>query len=237
MHAGLYAGTPAITAEDEAYRHLHAAIRTGRYRAGERLVPDNIAVEIGTSRMPVREAFRRLAADGLVTIRPNRGAVVSGLNVPDMQEVFEMRAVLEGLAMRLALPRLNSQSLDDLERMLDRLDPPDPQADWASAHREFHEALCGLSGRPRLTRQISSLHVIVEPYMRLWKRESPSLTSARADHQELMSALHSRDPDRCERAAREHVLDTVPELTRFLLRTSAPLADDANLEIEALPWD
>nr|WP_246164835.1 GntR family transcriptional regulator [Pigmentiphaga aceris] len=213
----------AITAEDEAYRHLHAAIRTGRYRAGERLVPEVIAVEIGTSRMPVREAFRRLAADGLITIRPNRGAVVSGLNVPDMQEVFEMRAVLEGLAARLALPNLTSRALDDLERMLDRLDSQDPldtRADWASAHREFHEALCALSDRPRLARQISGLHVIVEPYMRLWKRESPGDSTARDDHRALMSALHSRDPDRCERAAREHVMGTVPELMRFLLRTS-----------------
>src|SRR5687767_4743785 len=94
----------------------------GEYRTGQRLLPEALALEIGTSRMPVREALRRLATEGLVTIRPNRGVTVSGLNVSDMQEVFEMRAVLEGLAARLALPRLTEARIRQLEDMLDRID-------------------------------------------------------------------------------------------------------------------
>ena len=72
--------TPSFTAEEEAYSHILQRIRSGQYRSGDRLIPEEIATEIGTSRMPVREAFRRLATEGLVDIRPHRGAVVRKLS-------------------------------------------------------------------------------------------------------------------------------------------------------------
>lgn len=205
------------TAEDEAYRYIHAAIRTGRYRAGERLMPEAIALDIGTSRMPVREAFRRLSTEGLVTIRPNRGVTVNGLNVADMQEVFEMRAVLEGLAVRLALPHMTEATIRRLEDIIDRIDDHSGiQPDWTSAHRLFHETLCGASERPRLMRQIASLHSLVEPHMRVWVLQEDRPPSARADHQHLIDALRSGDPDRCEQTMRQHVLDTVTDLAKVL---------------------
>lgn len=98
-----YAQTP-VTAEQEAFLHLQSAIRLGRYRAGDRLIPEEIAAEIGMSRMPVREAFQRLAVEGLVVIRPNRGCIVAGLTLDEIYETFEIRSVLEGLAVRLAMP-------------------------------------------------------------------------------------------------------------------------------------
>lgn len=220
---GLYPHSQAVTAEDEAYRHIHAAIRLGRYREGERLVPDAIAHEIGTSRMPVREAFRRLATEGLVTIRPNRGVTVSGMNVDDMQEIFEMRAVLEGLAVRLALPHITPAAIARLEALLDELDASDSDAghaDWTAAHRAFHETLCAYSGRPRLMRQIAALHSLVEPHMRLWVL-AVRPTTARAHHQDLLAALRSGDALRCEAMVREHVLVTVPDVMKYL-RARAP---------------
>src|SRR4029453_13795672 len=101
MQAGFSAETGvATTAEEEAYRHIQRVLRVGRYKPGERLIPEEIAAEIGMSRMPVREAFRRLASDGLVVLRPNRGCVVAGLTVDELFEIFEIRSVLEGLAVR-----------------------------------------------------------------------------------------------------------------------------------------
>ena len=205
------------TAQEEAYRHIHAAIRMGHYRPGERLLPESVAAEIGTSRMPVREAMRRLATEGLVTIRPNRGVTVNGLNVVDMQEVFEMRAVLEGLAARLALPQMDETAIRRLEDLLDRIDDRSGiQPDWTTAHRLFHETLCAHSGRPRLLRQIASLHSVVEPHMRLWVVQVDRPLSARADHQDLIDALRSGDAARCESTMRQHVLDTVPDLLKVL---------------------
>jgi len=123
----------AISAEDEAYLHLQREIRLGRYAPGQRLVPEVVAAEIGTSRMPVRGALRRLASEGLVEIRANRGAVVRGLNQQEMLEVFEMRSVLEGLAMRNAVLHMNAEHLRRLSNSLELLEQgPLPTANSTS---------------------------------------------------------------------------------------------------------
>ncbi len=209
----------AISAEEEAYQYLQQEIRLGRCAPGQRLVPETIAAEIGTSRMPVRGALRRLVSEGLVEIRANRSAVVKGLNPEEMREVFEMRSVLEGLAMRNAVARLRDEHIRRLARMLDQLDEGSGDyLDWTTAHREFHEFLCGFCAQPRLLRQISELHTVVEPYMRVWAAQPGHSPRARVSHQELIDALVTRDPDRCEAAMRQHVLNTVPALQQFVAR-------------------
>jgi DNA-binding GntR family transcriptional regulator len=212
-----YLGRQPLTAEEEAYSHLLDAICKGRYRTGDRLIAEEIASEVGMSRMPVREAFRRLAAEGLVTLRPNRGAIVSGLNLDEMREVFEMRSALEGLAVRLATSSLTDRQLTTLERMLGDMDEfRDDSAEWVSRHRAFHEYLCSLAARPRLLRQISALYSVIEPHMRLWLQHVDKPLSAREEHAEILTALRSRDPEVAERVLCEHIEGTVPALLDFL---------------------
>ncbi|WP_241048728.1 GntR family transcriptional regulator [Achromobacter xylosoxidans] len=207
----------AVSAEEEAYQHLQREIRLGNYPPGHRLVPEVIASEIGTSRMPVRGALRRLASEGLVEIRANRGAVVRGLNQQEMREVFEMRSVLEGLAVRNAVRHMSAEHIRRLAGMLDQLEQGlGDYLDWTSAHRDFHEYLCSFCQQPRLLRQISELHSVVEPYMRLWAAQPGRVLRVRESHQELIDALLAGDPDRCEAAMRQHVLNTVPALQAFL---------------------
>lgn len=210
-------------AHDEAYAHILAALRSGRYRTGERLIAETIATEIGTSRMPVREALRRLAAEGLVTLRANRGATVNAPDTKEMQEVFEMRAVLEGLAVRLAVPRLTPGDLRQLEMLLQDMEPQSElQADWTSAHRRFHEALCARSESPRLMRQIASLHSVVEPHMRVWASMEGRHVGTREHHESLLEIIRRGDPEACEQAMRLHVMATVPDLMRHMQSTQGP---------------
>lgn len=212
-----YVDRPPVTAEEEAYAFLLDAICKGTYRMGERLIAEEIATEIGMSRMPVREAFRRLAADGLVTLRPNRGAVVSGLNIEEMREVFEMRSVLEGLAVRAALPKLSERHFTHLERLLDDMDAcRDDSSEWVSRHREFHQYLCCISERARLMRQICALHIVIEPHMRVWLEHGDKPLSARDEHAAILAALRSGDADLAEQVMREHIEGTIPSLIAFL---------------------
>ncbi len=212
-----HTGQQPMTAEEEAYGYLLDAICKGQYRKGDRLIADDIAGEVGMSRMPVREAFRRLAAEGLITLRPNRGAIVSGLNIDEMHEVFEMRSALEGLAIRVAVGKITARHLSMLERLLDDMDDfRDDSAEWVSRHRAFHEYLCSLSGRPRLMRQITALYSVIEPHMRLWLQHVDKPLSARQEHSVILDALRNGDPEQAERVVREHIESTVPELVRFL---------------------
>ncbi len=215
--APAYVDRQPLTAEEEAYSFLLDAICGGRYRKGDRLIAEDIASEIGMSRMPVREAFRRLDAQGLVTLRPNRGAVVSGLDIDELHEVFEMRSALEGLAVRVAVGRIGERQLAALERMLDEMDDyRDESTAWVSRHRAFHEYLCSLSGRPRLMKQISALYSLVEAPMRLWLQHGDKPFSAREEHAVILDAIRSGDAARAEAVVREHIEGTVPALIQFL---------------------
>lgn len=217
LSSASHATAAAATAEEEAYLHLQQALRRGRYKPGDRLIPEDIAAEIGMSRMPVREAFRRLAADGLVTLRPNRGCVVAGLTLDEIHETFEIRSVLEGLAVRLATPRINADILDELERLLDRMERAGQSgaSDWVLRHQEFHAAIYGLSGRPKLIRQINQLHVAIEPYMRIWFDYVEKPLSAREEHETLITALRSGDPRHAEIIMQQHIGETPTLLENF----------------------
>lgn len=211
--------TPQIasTAEEEAYNHLQKALRQGLYKPGDRLISEDIAAEIGMSRMPVREAFRRLASEGLVTLRPNRGCVVAGLTLDEIYETFEIRSVLEGLAVRLATPKVNADVLDELNRVLDRMERAGQSgsSDWVARHQEFHSVIFALSGRPKLIRQIAALHVVIEPYMRIWFDYVDKPLSAREEHENIIKALQSGDAQHAEKVMQDHVLGTAPMLAEY----------------------
>ena len=110
------------TAQEEAYLYLRESILSGDLPGGTRLDIARVATHLGMSRMPVREALRQLASEGLVVIRPNRGVAVTQLTPEDVLEIFEMRAALEGLAARLARPHLDEAAFQDLEHILQRMD-------------------------------------------------------------------------------------------------------------------
>ncbi|EUC19091.1 GntR family transcriptional regulator [Paraburkholderia hospita] len=207
----------AVTAEEEAYAYVLYRIRMGKYRAGDRLIPEEIAAEIDTSRMPVREAFRRLASEGLVVIRPNRGAIVRGLDADEMEEVFCMRGALEGLAAKLALPGIMPAHIAELARLIEVMESHEQDAhQWVSAHRNFHEYLCQLSGRKRLVAQIAGLHTVVEPHMRLWLQLADKQMTSRDDHTTIIDAIKSGDPMAVEATVREHIEATVPALRQWM---------------------
>jgi len=208
----------AVSAEEEAYRHVLAAIVDGRYAPGQRVVAESIAEQLSMSRMPVRAALRRLHGEGLIILRPNRGAIVRGLSVEEIQDIFDMRVALEGLAVRVAAPRCTEAHLNRLERLLEDMDACVGEVDtWVQRHCAFHDYLCEISGRTRLHQQILSLYTLIEGPMRLWLEQATFKRKlARDAHRLLIDGLRSRDPALAERAMREHIESTIPPLMRFL---------------------
>jgi DNA-binding GntR family transcriptional regulator len=205
------------TAEEEAYAYVLYRIRMGTYKAGDRLIPEEIAAEINTSRMPVREAFRRLASEGLLVIRPNRGALVRGLDVDEMEEVFCMRGALEGLAARMAMPKITREHIAELTRLIDAMEHVEQDVQqWVTAHRNFHEYLCQLCGRRRLIAQIAGLHTVTEPHMRIWLELADKRMTSRDDHMAIIGAIRAGNPLLLEAAVREHIEATVPALRDWM---------------------
>ncbi|PAU76857.1 GntR family transcriptional regulator [Halomonas salipaludis] len=211
-----YEEPASSTAEEEAYCYILKRIRHGDYQPGDRLKAEDIAKSIDMSRMPIREAFRRLSAEGLLVMRPNRGASVCVLNKSDIEEIFEIRAVLEGLALRLAIPNFNLHVSSELERLLERMDYAQQAGDieWLTHHRHFHEYLCSLCKRERLMRQIRSLHTALEPYLRVWfiNSENPIGKDVHREHMEILEAMKGGDPYFVENMMQRHIQTTSAHL-------------------------
>src|SRR5580658_11203182 len=112
----------AVRASETVVDWLRADILAGRLAPGSRLRQDAIAIEYGVSHIPVREAFRRLEAEGLVSIRPHHGAIVTSLSASEIEELYEIRVALECAAMRAAVPRMSAESLREAATILDRID-------------------------------------------------------------------------------------------------------------------
>ena len=135
------------------YETLREAIKTGGLTPGERLMEIQLAEELGVSRTPVREAIRKLELERFVVMIPRRGTYVANLSLKDINEVFEIRAALDGLAAGLAAERITEEELEQLERLLveisEHIDHHDNEKIVAT-DEAFHDILYRASRNERL---------------------------------------------------------------------------------------
>jgi DNA-binding GntR family transcriptional regulator len=221
--AEAYANLRFTNVQQQAYAYLREQIFSGQLAQGMRLKPDQISRTLGISRMPVRDAIRQLDAEGLVTIRPNRGATVTSLTPEDILELFEMRAVLEGLALRRALPNIAGYALDDLEALRQGMERVrDDPSEWLSRHHDFHDAICNLSKAPRLGGSVRNLRDALRPYLLMYfSAFSDSKTGY--DHQPIMDVIKAGNADRADIEMQRHVMNHAHELVRFIIQKGAQL--------------
>jgi DNA-binding GntR family transcriptional regulator len=216
------ASGPAHSAEWTVYAYVRGEILSGRLAGGSPIRQEEIAARLGVSRIPVRDALRHLAADGLVTFESNRRVVVTVLRDADLMELFEMRAVLEGLAARHAIVKLTDADFDQLTWLAERMDRTERAGDqWVPIHHEFHALLCGRSGMPRLVREVTRLRQGVEPYVRVLITLHGAAEMRASRHRNLVKSLRNldRDPDRAEKVVRDHILQAKQEILA-IIRTS-----------------
>ncbi len=185
-------------------RELAARIISGQIDAGAPLRQDHIAEEFGASHVPVREAFRRLEAQGLVESKPRRGVRVSGFSRDEVREVAEMRAALEVLALRHAAPHITKAILDEAERATHASDhAPDVHA-WEQANRRFHRTILTPCGMPRLLRTIDDLHTASARFLFSgWRAEWETPTDR--DHRAILAALREGDIEAAAATLARHV--------------------------------
>jgi DNA-binding GntR family transcriptional regulator len=194
--------------KDAVVTALRDSILSSDLPAGSRLNLDEIADRIGVSRMPVREAVKQLEAEGLVTIYPHRGIEVSTLDIADIEEIFDIRIVLETRAAELAIPRLTSADLDGIEATLVRMDRPGTTGKaWRELNQKFHHAINAASGSPRLVALIEGLRVNVERYIGAYLAMR-GYDYPQQQHRELLAACRERDIPRAREIIREHFTDT-----------------------------
>ncbi|HWK97430.1 MAG TPA: GntR family transcriptional regulator [Pseudolabrys sp.] len=213
----LRGGAVSLTAQQMAYIHIQDKIVSGVLAGGSRIKSDDVAAELGVSRMPVREAIRQLDAEGYVTIRPNRGAVVTTRTREQVVELFEIRAILEGTALRFAAAKATASHVADLQLELQRLRNVECNTlEWVARHDDFHHRLCVLSGRPQLIAECRRYRLAVGPYVRLFVTNSDYNEQPGFEHDILIYALRDRDGERAEILMRCHIMANARAISEAL---------------------
>ena len=179
-------------------------IIAGVLEPGSRLGQDHIAEEFSSSHVPVREAFRRLESQGLVVSEPRRGVRVAGFSLGEVREVAEMRAALEVLALRNAIPHLTRAILDQADEANRGVDQaPDVQA-WEQANRSFHRTILIPCGMPRLLKAIDDLQAASARFLFSgWRAEWEAPTDR--DHRAILDALRAGKGELAESVLARHV--------------------------------
>jgi DNA-binding GntR family transcriptional regulator len=179
------------TAQELVLSSVRTAILAGVLGPGARLRQEELADVFGTSRIPVREALRALEYEGLVTSEPHRGFTVTSLDPDDVQEVYDLRILLESEAVRQALPLLTDEDLEDLEKLFAEMQAAEKPDQQLAARERFYIRLYSVTGRPRLVGLIIRLRQEVARVLR-WT----TIVHSSSIHEHFFEAVRVGDVDR-----------------------------------------
>jgi DNA-binding GntR family transcriptional regulator len=206
---------------DAIYQDLLERVLAGTYKPGELLRQEELAARYSVSRVPVREAMSRLASDGLLVFRPRRGYAVKELDARAIKEVFDLRAIIEEHAGRLAAAHRGAGDITRVARILQAMgviDARRPQRvrEWLDLNRKFHTEIFSSSGRAHVCRVAAMLRDTVEPYIRIEVMITGDLDQANAEHHRIFNAFRRGDVETTGRLCREHCEHTARRLQEGL---------------------
>lgn len=199
----------------QVYERIREDILAGKYPQNKELKETAIGAQLGVSRTPVREALRQLELEGLVNIIPNRGAYVNMITAKDVQDIYIIRPMLEGLCARWATENITKEQLDDLEETLCLSEYHTKKENYEKLFEldsQFHEQLYRASGSRILNHVLSDFHDYVKRVRRLSLASESRSVRSTEEHRAIFEAIRDRDPDRAEELAKQHVKRTVENI-------------------------
>ncbi len=189
----------------DAYGRLIQAIRAGTLGPGDRLVETELAAELGLSRTPIREAIRQLESDGLVVHQPRTGATVRKLDYSEITELYEMRAVLEGTAARIAARAASAVELAELGAINDEMRTASDVSGLYEANRQFHAVILNAARNRFLVQSVQAVQKTLLILGPSTMEEVDRAAKAIDEHEAILTALRQRDEDGAEGRMRAHI--------------------------------
>jgi DNA-binding GntR family transcriptional regulator len=199
----------SIPARKKTYEYLKTNILSGAFDPGRRLTEEYLAEELGVSRTPVREALHKLELEGLIQPLETRGFIIPRDSKEEMEELFDIRAILEGYTLRLVSESISEETLKQLNGFIENAEDAlkrqkiDEIFQW---NTEFHDALHNLVGHKR---RLYDMIVNIRRYVLRYRKDTlhylEGAQRALEGHRKVMMALRLRDPDLCERVMRDHI--------------------------------
>lgn len=206
--ANLYDQKESQSLTAKVYRYIRDGIIDGRYQSGDALVETKLAEELGVSRTPIREALKQLELEDLTESIPNRGVIVKGISTEDIEDIYTIRYILEGLAANWAASRIQQPELDMLAELIELMELYTRRRDsvhLAKLDGEFHDIIYTAANSRTLKHILTSLHQNAT-----FARQSSLTVPDRApkslqEHKEIYAALQEHDAARARSCMEKHV--------------------------------
>ena len=187
----------------EVAQALRDLITSRQLSPGESIPQAEMAAKLGVSRTPLREALGLLSAEGLVMIRPNRGAIVLKPTAVDMKDIYGIRIALETLGAELGAERISDAQILGMQSLQDQMHQSTSWHEYLPLNHKFHSELYEAAGRPRLSQMIQTVRLQSEPY---WTSgSSADLERSHSEHDQLIAALRRRDGPAAAGITRHHL--------------------------------
>jgi DNA-binding GntR family transcriptional regulator len=208
------------------YRAIKEEILTNRLHAGDAVPMERFVRELRLSRTPVREAILQLSKEGFIDVRPRMGTFVSHLDLRQIQEMYEVRSLLEGHAARLATELIPSQEIEAVERELQaqKTEGEIDRKAISEAGQGVHRLILNWCGNRALAQMILSLQDHFVRFRSLSLEIPEKIRSSHREHQEILSALQHHDGEVAEQRIHEHLDHAARHLIESLLRRPSPAA-------------
>lgn len=214
---------------DEIATALRRAFRERAIPPGQALNQDELARRYGVSRIPLREALRTLVGEGLIIMKPGLGAVVTELNVGEVQELYGLRLQLEPPLAADIVAHAGRRDVDDLARLVEamRALEPEQSEEWSSLNYRFHRRLYELSGQRHAVRLVVQVLNLVEPYARVHAHVLGSRPQMQQERVDMVQALRDADDARVRELIEQSIRTARTELEMSM--GDSPLPDPADL--------
>lgn len=209
----------AVSATQGAYVELKRRILEGELPEGSPIRQDEVAAQLGVSKIPVREALMRLQSEGLVSFTPNVGAVVTTLTVVDYIEMLDMRLALECRALELAVPNMASVDFARARELLAAYHSAMTDQEWSDLNVQFHETLYEPANRPRLLGAIRSVQEHMGRRLRLRVTMAARHDRSHDEHVKILEACERGDVKDAVRLLRKHIEQSQREVQGYFRDT------------------
>jgi DNA-binding GntR family transcriptional regulator len=206
---------------------LKRAIIRGELRAGQRLRIDELSLKYDVSNTPIRDAFRHLANLGFIENIPRRMVVVREITLKEIEDIYTIQSVLEGLAAGLAVRRCGDGDVRALDVIFHRMEGCTRAGDmdgYSVADVEFHALFLRLSGNPRLVQMVENARDHIARFRFIMLRHSGRLKESVEEHRRIVGAFMVRDADAASREVTQHILVSADLLKRIITQPSGTAA-------------
>lgn len=192
----------------KVFNQIQNDILDGKYKPGESLIETRLSYQLGVSRTPIREAIKQLELEGLVRTIPNKGAIVTGITVQDIDDIYTIRRMVEGLAARWAAEKITQEELEDLNEAVDLEEFYTKRSNVAhllELDSRFHDIIYKASKSRPLMRVLKSFHHYVQRARNASLKSPGRAQKVLEEHKAILQAIMNKDPGKAERLTVEHI--------------------------------